>query len=309
MVLWLDVPRTVEAYDLQEQGLLTEIDRSAGSPQDGFAVTALQWGDTTFRLILWVWPLFIAEQAWHFFSTRRGESFRHQHRYWWAFCLCPPLRMCARHRGSRDRIWLPWLGWQIADHALQRRLERAFSLPMIGIALLILPVLGLQAIYQEQLVNYPALRIALHVGTGIIWFAFAFELIVMVSVTPRKLAYCRQHWLDLVIILLPLISFLRSLRLLRMSKLLNVSKLQQLSRMTRVYRLRGVALRGWRALLLLDVAQRLLFLTPEKQIRRLEELCLEKERELAQIRAQIEELHTKRAALSTATDSKVVGKP
>jgi hypothetical protein len=34
----------------------------------------------------------------------------------------------------------------------------------------------------------------------------------MISVAPRRLEYCKKHWLDLAIILLPLISFLRSLR-------------------------------------------------------------------------------------------------
>ncbi len=306
MVLWFDVPRVVETYDVDkqlEQQLANEgIESADGSLNDGFTVAAVAWGDRAFRLLVWLWPLFAFEQVYHFFMTERGASFHRQHRFWWAFCLFPPLRMCARHRGSRDRIWLPWLGWQIADHALQHRLERAFSLPMVGIALLILPVLGLQTVYQEHLADYPVLRIALHIGTGVIWFAFAFEFIVMVSVTPRKLAYCRQHWLDLVIILLPLVSFLRSLRFLRATKLLNIGKFQQLSRLTRVYRLRGVALRGWRALLLLDVAQRLLFSTPAKRIRKLEEKCLEKERELEHLRAQIEVLRAEHARQKSKAD-------
>ncbi len=292
LVLWIDVPRVDETYVSSEESTVSTANAAMDVPTDEFELTALAWGLAAFGLLIGMWPIFTAEQLLYFVKTKRGESFHRQHRYWWAFCLCPPLRMCARHRGSRDRIWLPRLGWQVADHRLIRRLERAFSLPMIGIAMLILPVLGLQTFYQDRIAEYPTLRAALHIGTGVIWFAFATEFIVMVSVTPHKFAYCRKHWLDLIIILLPLISFLRTLRILRAAKLMNLGKVQQLSRLMRVYRLRGVALRGWRALLLLDLAQRLLLSSPEKRIRKLEALCIEKERELEQLREQIESLKT-----------------
>ncbi len=287
LVLWVDVPRTVETFDVTQEAAELLPEDAMDITLDPFALRSVAWGNTALGLLILLWPVFVAEQAWHFFMLSPGESFHAQHRYWWAFCLCPPLRMCARHRGNRERIWLPGVGWQIADYQLLRRLERAFSLPMIGIALLILPVLGLQALYQERISEYPALRAALHVGTGVIWFAFATEYIVMISVTQRKLNYCRTHWLDLVIILLPLISFLRTLRILRAAKLLNLAQFQQLSRLVRVFRLRGVALRGWRALLLLDMIERLLNASPQKQVQKLEEKCAEKERELLLLREKI----------------------
>lgn len=297
LVLWIDVPRvtdTVEFLEELESTVSTNTENSTTVlPVDEFALASFVWGERVFYLILWIWPIFVGEQLLHFLRAKRGETFWRQHRYWWAFCLCPPLRMCARHRGSRDRIWLPTLGWQIADQNLVRRLECAFSMPMIGIALLILPVLGLQMYYQDRIVDYPRLRFALHVGTGVIWFAFATEFIVMVSVTPRKVKYCLRHWLDLVIIVLPLVSFLRTLRILRAARLLNITKLQQLTRLIRVYRLRGVALRGWRALVLLELTQRIFFQSPAKRLRKLEELYCEKELELQELKQQIEKLRAR----------------
>jgi hypothetical protein len=288
MVLWIDVPRIADAAE----ELAAAEPHSVGSIQaavelDPFTLHSIAWGYVVGLLLLALWPLFIMEQLALFCLTASKESFHLRHRYWWAFCLFPPLRMCARHHGSRDRMWLPSLGWQIVNQDLQRQLERAFGLPMIGIALLILPVLALQAVYQDNISNFPVLRAALHIGTGIIWFAFATEFVVMVSVTSHKVDYCRKHWLDLLIILLPLISFLRSLRILRATKLLNISKLQQLSKFVRVYRLRGVALRGWRALLLLELVDRVLHAKPERQIKRLEAKCEQAERELLQLRAQL----------------------
>jgi len=306
IVLWVDVPRIAETTEeANDSGFPSDTSIQPALELDPFTLNSVAWGHTIVRLLLVLWPVFLLEQLALFVLTKPDESFHQRHRYWWAFCLFPPLRMCARHHGDRDRIWLPSAGWQVVDPKLQRQLERAFGLPMIGIALLILPVLALQAIFQDNMADYPALRIALHVSTGVIWFAFATEFLVMVSVASHKLDYCRRHWLDLVIIALPLISFLRSARLLRATKLLNMSKLQQLSKIIRVYRLRGVALRGWRALLLLELVDRLLHATPEKQIRRLEARCEQAEREWLQLRAELEE----RRAQLQRTQSQLQNQP
>jgi voltage-gated potassium channel len=233
------------------------------------------------------------EQAAHFLLMRRGDAFARVHPNWWLFCIAPPARLCARHRRNKQLIWFPRWGWQIVDRALQRRLERAFSVPMICIALLILPVLGLQAYYSERIVAYPVLNAFLHFGTGLIWFAFAVEFIVMVSVAERRLDYCRKHWLDLIIILLPLVSFLRTLSFARASRLIKLGKLQQVTRLVRVYRVRGVAMRGFRALLLLEIVHRLLRTDPKKRIKKLEEKYNEKLHELEILRHDIEQLRRK----------------
>lgn len=288
LVLWIDVPRVVEVIG-EDAGESEVVQLSDAELQ--FEDTAYRWGKFCGMFLILLWPIFIAEQVVHFLQTRRGQSFYRKHPFWWILCVIPPLRLCAHRRESDEQVWFPILGWQISDRALQRRLERSFSFPMIGIALLILPVLGLQFYFKERIAEYPELRIALHFGTGLIWFAFAVEFIVMVSVAEKRLKYCKQHWLDLVIILLPLISFLRTLRLLRAgSSLAKVGRLQQLTRVVRVYRLRGVAMRALRALMLLEVVHRLMRTTPESRIRKLELQYEEKQRELADLEEEIARL-------------------
>lgn len=284
LVLWIDVPRVVEAVDGADT-----IQRLAEA-EIAYEASAFEWGRFLFSLLLLLWPLFLIEQVYNFVRTKPNESFQKQHPYWWVFCLVPPLRLCAHTRDGSEQMWLPVLNWQTVDRRLQRRLERIFSFPMILIALLILPVLGLQFYFKERIVDYPSLRFILHVGTGLIWFAFAVEFIVMVSVAEKKFAYCKKHWLDLAIILLPLISFLRTLQVLRMSKLTKLGKLQQLTRVARVYRLRGVAMRGLRALMLLEVVHRLLRTKPESRIKKLEQQYAEKQRELEELAEEIERL-------------------
>jgi voltage-gated potassium channel len=86
----------------------------------------------------------------------------------------------------------------------------------------------------------------------------------MCSISRNWLTYCKSHWVDLVIILLPLIEYLR---ILRMSRL---ARLQRLAKTTgQAYRLRSVAMKAWRALLLLEALQRLTAGTPEKRLAKL----------------------------------------
>ena len=65
---------------------------------------------------------------------------------------------------------------------------------------------------------------------------------------------------------------------------------RQLTKMSRLYRLRGLAMRGFRALLLLELINRMLGVPPEKQLRRLREQLREKEKEVAALRTVIVDL-------------------
>lgn len=261
---------------------------------------AYQWGVACATLIVLIWPVFIIERL--IDRVCRLQNGLKPNPLWWMICFIPPLRLCSRRltqSGDATEIWFPRAGWKVVSRHLQRELERAFSVPMICIALLILPVLGIQLYFasaKHNIVDFPVLRFLLNFGTGLIWFAFTTEFIVMVSVAEKKFAYCKKHWLDLIIILLPLVSFLRTISFVRATKLAKLGKLQQLSRLVRVYRLRGVSMRALRALLVLEVIHRLLRTKPEKRIRKLEEQYLEKQRELEFLQEEIDRIKAIAAA-------------
>lgn len=247
-------------------------------------VSAIGW------LLLVLWPVFFAEAFYLWFTRPWSRDFRPYHWHALACCLIPPLKLGACWPEMSGALWLPKWGWQLPDDQLRNRLKHFFSVPMIGIAVLILPVIGVEFFMQEQVDRYPALRFCLNFGTGLIWFAFAAEFIVMISVAERKLVYCKQHWLDLAIILLPVISFLRSLRILRATKLAKMTKVQQLSKMARIYRLRGVSTKALRALILIEVLHRLFRTSPKKRLRRLYHDRRNLERDLAALNTKIAEL-------------------
>ncbi len=243
------------------------------------------------NVIVWalflLWPFFLLDALVRFYVRAGRESFRRRFLLGLLQCLLPPVRLAGRSYEDPERLWLPRLGWRHVDKELERTLERVFSVPMIIIALLVLPFLALEFFWEEQVRSHFGLDLFLDIGTSLIWMAFVLEFTVMASVAPKKLRYGMQNWMDLAVVVLPMVDFLPILRLLRLTRLL---QLQQLSRLGRVYRLRGLLFKLWRALLLLELVQRLLGHTKERRLNRLQELLAAKEEELAELRREIGEL-------------------
>ncbi|MCB1807601.1 MAG: potassium channel protein - like protein, partial [Candidatus Competibacteraceae bacterium] len=100
----------------------------------------------------------------------------------------------------------------------------------------------------------------------------------------KKLDYCKKNWINIVIIILPLVGFLRSLRLFRMLRLAKAGKL------ARAYRLRGLLMRAQRLALLFNLIERILHRNPEKYLATLREREQNKLNELAEIQTKIREL-------------------
>lgn len=241
--------------------------------------------------LLWlIWPFFFLELLYLIIVHDGKVSFWRQRYMALVNGFCPPLRMCARNYDMDGKIWFPSMGWQTADRDLRERLEKMFSVPMILIALAILPVLLIDFGMTQQVKTRPWLQIVLDASTGVIWFAFAAEFIVMVSVAEKKLRYCREHWVDLAIIVLPFISFLRGLRVVRAMRVARLAKVQQLTRMGRLYRLRGLAIRALRALIILKLLNRLFRISPDRQLRKLRNVLKERETEIEVLRREITEL-------------------
>jgi voltage-gated potassium channel len=260
-----------------------------------------------------LWPVFLLEALVHLVA--RSPRWK-QHL---AYCLCPPARFGARDACTGQRIWLPRIGWTLVNRELSDRMERTLNLPMILIALGVVPLLALDYYQPEHhpLVHHvqdavakapavtapaptplaasevpaglawahlPAVRFATRIGEALIWTAFALEFTVMISVVDRKLKYCLKHWIDVLVIVLPLIAFLRSLRLARLARL------HQIGKFTRLYRLRGSVVRAQRGAVVASVVERKLLRNPRKHLAKLQDALAEKEREVEMLRAQIREL-------------------
>ncbi len=290
VVVWVDVP------NLQENAILTisPDDPNAESLRQSLSgeIVDHHVQDAAVYMMLIIWPIVICETVYHWIVRPWNPDTRRFHFFGLLFCISPSLRLCARSPEMGYRLWLPTLGWRVANRKLRARLQRQFSFPMIVIALMIMPLLIIEFFLKDQVAQYSWLRMLLHIGTGVIWFAFAAEFILMVSVAEKKIAYCKKHWIDLAIIILPLFSFLRSLRILRATQALRVP---QLTKLARVYRLRGTAVKALRALVLLDLFQRFINTDTDRSIAKLQTRLDELEDEAKQIRRQIVKLRREKA--------------
>lgn len=214
--------------------------------------------------------------------------------------LIPPCRLAFATHVPGRWIWLPGLGWHLRDADLFERMEHGFAIPMLLVTLLIVPVVIAELFLQSLIMDSAAFAHALHALTALIWFAFATEFILGVSVASNKLTYCKQHWVNMVIILLPLVAFLRTLMVFRMLRLGKVGQL------LRAFRLRGLLVRAQRIAMLLNLIDRVLQRNPERYLETLRHRERNKLRELERIRNKIKEVEAKLAAGNPRHDSSIV---
>ncbi|HEY1050423.1 MAG TPA: hypothetical protein VGE39_11730 [Prosthecobacter sp.] len=194
----------------------------------------------------------------------------------------PPLRMVTASSTPRGWLWLPGAGWRAAGEATTEKLEQKLALPMVILTLLVLPVLGAELTGGETLENHPRMALATHFITSVIWVGFTVEFLWMVAAAPAKLAYCLKNWINLIIILLPLVAFLRVLTMFRFARMFRAGKL------LRAYRLRGLWTRLWKLALLFNLFERLQKRDPAKYRVALEKKIAEMERELTSLRAKLD---------------------
>jgi len=242
--------------------------------------------------LVMLWLLVIGEAVFRLLRRSPDTSLRRAVGKFLLIALVPPLRMGVPSQTCADRLWLPYLGWREIDASLRKALERFFSVPMIVIAFMILPLLLIDYKWREVIVESAALSLVFDVGVSVIWLAFAIEFIVMVSAADSAWRYCLLHWIDLAIVILPVVEALPLAGLLQK---LNLLRLEQISRMGRVYRLQALAMKAWRSFLVLDIIQRLIGQKLEKRLERLQELLIVKEEEVAQLRKELSELQERLA--------------
>lgn len=295
VVIWVDVPGLTDSSEaiVDGEGLESAAESSIDSSAE---IAEHMYGleQVVLSTMSVIWCIVLGEAVVHWITRPWNREMRRHHLHSILFCMCPALRMCARSPEMHGRIWLPGLGWRRGGRRLQRQLERHFSVPMMVLALLIMPILITEFFLKDQVAAHGWLRMFLHIGTGVIWFAFAAEFILMVSIAEKKLAYCKEHWIDLAIISLPILYFLRSLSVARATRLASMMRVQQLSNLARAYRLRGTAIKALRVLILFDLTERILRVSDERRIEKMEKELTEMDKHARLLRQRIAKLKLKK---------------
>lgn len=92
--------------------------------------------------------------------------------------------------------------------ALLRHIERLTELPLLVLAFAMIPLLVGPLLWDLS----PAEESVFIILDVFIWALFAIDLGIKVVVAPHRLAYLKQHWLEVLVVVIP---FFRPLRILR----------------------------------------------------------------------------------------------
>lgn len=204
--------------------------------------------------------------------------------------LCPPFRAAFSTAYPARFIWLPKHGWLAVGKLNYERVELRFALPMLSVILLILPLLAVELFLDSWLNDHLWLAIIVHCLTAFVWFAFALEFIILLALADKKLNYCKRHWINIAIIILPLIAFLRFVRIFHYFRLGNAGKAAKL---IRAYRVRGVVARTMRVAMVFNLIDRLLERNPKRYLESLEEKVREKKTEIQELEEKMDELRAR----------------
>lgn len=257
----------------------------------------LEQKKTIVKYSLWglaiLYPFFWIETLIH---VCIGSRFLKQH-VW--FCIFPLTRIGCRDHVTGMQIWLPRLGWNEVNKQFERKLSRKFSIPMIAVALLVLPIIGMEYFYQETVAKNYGWRLVINISEAFIWASFTFEFVLMIMIVRAKVVYARKHWIDLAVILLPMLAFMRMLRLS------SAVRFNQISRTAKVFRLRGLAMRLWRAFVALEIIEMLIYRNPELRLERLEQKFEMKMEEVAFLRVDIQRLRERVAKRQAAEEAAI----
>ncbi len=201
--------------------------------------------------------------------------------------MVPPLRPTLAPGSMYDWNWMPGIGWRRSTRELARHAQRRLGGPMLLIALLILPVLLVQMLFEDVVRQYESVALGLDVAVRLIWLAFTVEFLVVLSVTPRKMEYAVRHWVDLIIILLPFAAFARTLRLVRLGQLMRAG---QMTKLASTYRLRGLAVKLMQAILMLRVLENVSGSMARRRIAKIDETILRRREEIADLQEERREV-------------------
>ncbi len=267
--------------------LVAGVFHRAAKPDADDLELGVLWGSS-----LLLWPIFVGEATFGLLRRDHSQPLRRYVRRVVLIAIFPPMRM-GLPEPSTGLIWLPRLGWQARGKDVSTRLEKGFSAPMLIFALMILPVLGVEAIAADYALKHLWFGIALNAAIAAIWVAFALEFILKVSVASNPFKFIKARWVDLLIVILPALEFFltywsNSVMLARLLRLTRAS--DQVAKYGRAYRMRGVMAKGWQALLAMEALARLTGETPQKRLRKLQERIRTAEEELAELHRKEEDL-------------------
>jgi len=243
----------------------------------------LSYSQIIITILLIVWPIF-------FFERLLYLIFCDDKKTWKSYLsplfvtLLPALHLATRACGKREYI-LWSFRWQLVTPDLYTHIEKKFLYPILLLSLIMIPFWITEIFYPEKLTTHPLFIHLINRGNALIWILFVTEFFILFSIAEKRMDYLKKHWMEILIIILPMLALTRfvlisrSLYLIRIQHFLNI------------YRSKVVLNRIIRILVILDLVKRFYKRrNPEKYLIRLQKQLTEKEKEISDLKTQISEM-------------------
>jgi hypothetical protein len=246
-------------------------------------------------ILLWLWAVFGLERLIYLALC--------PNKTWRSFVaalfiiLFPPLHLAARRCHTKQYIWY-FTHWELVKEPLFHKIDRQFLTWIIILLIFMTPLWIMEIFFSKVVQEHILLRHVINLGNAAVWAVFVAEFIIEISITKKWQQYIIKHWIELLIILLPMLAFARFIRLAQLGSLSKLGMLQnlvissavKLQHLLNVYRARSTINRLIKLLILIDIIRRWQQRrNPHKYLARLKEQLSEKQQELAEIKIKIAE--------------------
>ncbi len=257
--------------------------------QTAHGFESLYYGQSMIYTLYMLWPVFIIERTLHllFCCEKTGKNIL----ITFIMMLIPPLRLASKR--CHDKEYIFWdLNWQLIDQTLYEHIEKRFLYPILIVSCLMIPFWITEIIFSK--ISHLWLTHLLNLGNAVIWSLFVIEFIILCSISKKPLKYVTSHWLELSIIILPMLVLARFILIF---KYLQFSKtaylLVKIQNILNIYRARSVINRIIRILIIIDIVRRVYqHRNPQKYLQMLQDKLDDKEQEITEIKQKIIETKT-----------------
>lgn len=211
--------------------------------------------------------------------------------------LFPPLHLAARRCHTSEYIWY-FTHWELVREELFEKIDRQFLFWILVVLIIMTPFWLLDFIFTNKLKDYILLQHMMNLGNAVVWAVFVAEFIIEISITKKWQQYLIKHWIELLIILLPMLAFVRFLRFAHLGSLSQFGFVQKMiisytvkwQKLLNIYRARSTLNRLIRIVILIEAIQRWQqSRNPVKYLQKLQEQLQEKQQELDNIKRKIRE--------------------
>jgi hypothetical protein len=251
----------------------------------------LPYSEQIITILLILWPIFFIERLLYLIFCDEKKTWK-SYLSPLLVTLFPAIHLVTRPCGKQEYI-LWSFRWQLVTPDLYTHIEKKFLYPILIISIIMIPFWITEIFYPNKLTTHPLFHHLINRGNALIWVLFVTEFFILFSIAEKRMDYLKKHWMEILIIILPMLALTRFILISRSLFFTKGAFLfgMKIQRLLNIYRSRVVLNRVIRILIIIDIVKRFYQRrNPEKYLRRLQNQLTEKEKEITELKTQISEM-------------------